>query len=106
MGDFNYSAIGVVIGATFPEIAKKLRSIMPCNIFLVPGYGAQGGEAKNLKSLFDKSGNGALIVSARGIIFSYKKSENWENVSTSEMSNFIKNAAKSAKEELNSVRNN
>lgn len=104
LGEFNYSSIGVVVGATFPEIALALRKIMINNVFLVPGYGAQGGEAKNLKVLFDKNGHGALIVSARGIIFSYKKCENWENISINEISSFIKNAAVSSKNELNLVR--
>ncbi len=68
-GTSGYSSVGAVVGATYPEEAKRLREIMPRSIFLVPGYGAQGGGAADVMSCFNKDGHGALIHSGRGIIF-------------------------------------
>jgi len=77
MGDSNYSLVGAVVGATYPVQAKKLRQIMPQNIFLVPGYGAQGGTAEDVKPCFNEDGTGAVVNSSRGIIFAYKDSEQY-----------------------------
>lgn len=73
IGECGYSCVGAVVGATFPAEAVKLRKIMPNTIFLLPGYGAQGGGPEDVKTSFDKNGLGALVVSARGIIFAYKE---------------------------------
>ncbi len=73
IGKRGYSQIGAVVGATFPEQAKVLRKIMPNSIFLVPGYGAQGGTAKDLTNCFNDDGYGAVVNSSRGIIFAYEK---------------------------------
>jgi orotidine-5'-phosphate decarboxylase len=62
-----------VVGATYPEIGKELRKLMPKTFILVPGYGAQGGKAEDLKYYFDKDGLGAIINSSRGIIAAYKQ---------------------------------
>ena len=72
MGD-NYSYVGCVIGATYPEMGKTLRAIMPKTFILVPGYGAQGGKAEDLVPYFNKDGLGAIINSSRGIIAAYKQ---------------------------------
>ena len=72
-GDCGYSRVGAVVGATYPEIGKKLRSLMPDTYFLVPGYGAQGASGKDLKEYFNVDGLGAVINSSRGIIAAYKK---------------------------------
>lgn len=72
MGD-NYSYIGAVVGATYPEMGKKLRAIMPKTFILVPGYGAQGGTGKDLVHFFNEDGLGAVINSSRGIIAAYKQ---------------------------------
>jgi orotidine-5'-phosphate decarboxylase len=72
-GKRGYSSIGAVVGATYPEQAKTLRKIMPDSIFLVPGYGAQGGDAKDLTNCFNDDGYGAIVNSSRGIIFAYEK---------------------------------
>lgn len=69
----NYSYIGAVVGATYPEMGKVLRKIMPNNYILVPGYGAQGGKAKDLVHYFNNDGLGAIINSSRGIIAAYKE---------------------------------
>lgn len=72
MGD-SYSYIGAVVGATYPEMGKILRKIMPKTYILVPGYGAQGGKASDLAPYFNKDGLGAIINSSRGIIAAYKQ---------------------------------
>ncbi len=69
----NYSYIGAVVGATYPEMGKVLRKIMPKTYILVPGYGAQGGKAKDLVHYFNKDGLGAIVNSSRGIIAAYKQ---------------------------------
>lgn len=72
-GNSGYSAIGAVVGATYPEELKALRKKMSRAIFLVPGYGAQGGGAKDIIGAFDKEGLGALINNSRGILYAYMK---------------------------------
>ncbi|MDD3412808.1 MAG: orotidine-5'-phosphate decarboxylase [Lachnospiraceae bacterium] len=74
MGD-EYSYVGAVVGATYPEMGKILRDIMPKAYILVPGYGAQGGKGKDLKHFFQKDGLGAIVNSSRGIIAAYKQNE-------------------------------
>ena len=71
--DGAYSNVGCVVGATYPEMGKKLRTIMPHAYILVPGYGAQGGTAEGLKPYFNADGLGAIVNSSRGIIAAYKK---------------------------------
>ena len=68
-----YSDVGAVVGATYPEMGKVLRDIMPKAYILVPGYGAQGGTAAELKPFFNKDGLGAIVNSSRGIIAAYKQ---------------------------------
>lgn len=75
IGESGYSLVGAVVGATYPEQAKKLRAVMPQNIFLVPGYGAQGGTAKDVKPCFNEDGTGAVVNSSRGIIFAWENSD-------------------------------
>ena len=72
MGD-EYSNVGCVVGATYPEMGKVLRKIMPKTYILVPGYGAQGGTAKDLAPYFNEDGLGAIVNSSRGIIAAYKQ---------------------------------
>lgn len=69
VGKEGYSAVGAVVGATYPEELASLRTIMPTSLFLVPGYGAQGGTAKDIVSALDSKGLGALVNSSRGIIY-------------------------------------
>lgn len=72
MGD-TYSYVGAVVGATYPEMGKVLRKLMPKTYILVPGYGAQGGKAKDLVHYFNEDGLGAIVNSSRGIIAAYKQ---------------------------------
>ena len=71
--DGDYSNVGAVVGATYPEMSRILRNLMPRTYFLVPGYGAQGGTAEDLKHCFNKDGLGAIVNSSRGIIAAYKQ---------------------------------
>ncbi len=73
--DGEYSNVGCVIGATYPEMGKLLRKQLPKTYILVPGYGAQGGTAKDLAVYFNKDGLGAIVNSSRGIIAAWKKEE-------------------------------
>lgn len=73
IGESGYSAVGAVVGATYPEQAKILRKLMPKAYFLVPGYGAQGGNASDVKFSFNDDGLGAIVNSSRGIMCAYKK---------------------------------
>ncbi len=73
VGKYGYSAIGAVVGATHPAEAKILRDRLAHTFFLVPGYGAQGGNAEMLKNCFDKNGLGGIVNNSRGILCAYKK---------------------------------
>lgn len=68
-----YSYVGAVVGATYPEIGKVLRKVMPKSFILVPGYGAQGGKGADLVHYFNEDGLGAIVNSSRGIIAAYKQ---------------------------------
>ena len=72
MGD-SYSYVGAVVGATYPEMGAVLRKLMPKTFILVPGYGAQGGQGKDLVHFFNEDGLGAIVNSSRGIIAAYKQ---------------------------------
>ena len=104
MGD-QYSYIGAVVGATYPEMGKVLRKVMPKSYILVPGYGAQGGKGADLVHFFNEDGLGAIVNSSRGIIAAYKQEEyasfgelNYEDAS--------RQAVKDMIEDISSVLNN
>ncbi len=78
IGVSNLSCVGAVVGATYPEELKYLRTLMPHVPFLIPGYGAQGGTAEDAKFGFLPDGNGAIVNSARGIIYASAKSD-WKD---------------------------
>ncbi|MCI8691986.1 MAG: orotidine-5'-phosphate decarboxylase [Lachnospiraceae bacterium] len=69
----NYSYVGAVVGATYPEQGRILRELMPRAFILVPGYGAQGGKGADLVHFFREDGLGAIINSSRGIIAAYQQ---------------------------------
>lgn len=75
LGKMGYSSVGMVVGATYPEEAKILRKMNKKAIFLVPGYGAQGGRPDDLKYYFNKDGLGAIVNSSRKITYAYKFGE-------------------------------
>lgn len=73
VGTNGYSSVGAVVGATYPEQAASLREQMPRTYFLVPGYGAQGGGAKDVAPCFNKDGLGAIVNASRSIMCAYMK---------------------------------
>lgn len=68
-----YNQIGAVVGATYPEEQKIIRSLIPKSYFLVPGYGAQGATAKDIANAFNDDGLGAIVNSSRGIMCAWQK---------------------------------
>ena len=73
VGTHGYSSAGAVVGATYPQQAEQLRELMPRTYFLVPGYGAQGGGAKDVAPCFNKDGLGAIVNASRSIMCAYMK---------------------------------
>ena len=93
IGETGYSSIGAVVGATYPKIAQKLRKIMPKAIFLVPGYGAQGGSAADIVPCFNKDGLGAIVNSSRGILYAYQNKKYSKQFSEKQFAKAAKQAA-------------
>ncbi len=73
VGEYGYSAVGAVVGATYPEEAKVLRARLKRTFFLIPGYGAQGANAEMLKNCFDEKGWGGVVNNSRGVLCAYQK---------------------------------
>jgi len=71
IGRHGYSDLGAVVGATHPEDAARLRAAMPRQILLVPGFGAQGGGAEDVRPLFDRNGRGVLVTASRSVIYAF-----------------------------------
>lgn len=82
IGKYSYSNIGAVVGATFPEEAKLLRSIMKNNFFLVPGFGAQGGGAKDVIPCFNEDGLGAIVSSSRNVLYKHLEIPKYDGTKT------------------------
>lgn len=97
IGENGYSNLGMVVGATYPEAAEKVRDLLPKTFFLIPGYGAQGAGGEELKPFFNKDGLGGIVNSSRGIIFA----EGQEGESFKEAS---RRAVKAMKEDINRIR--
>ena len=74
-GESGYSAVGAVVGATYPQQGTALRARMPHAFFLVPGYGAQGATGADIAGCFDASGSGAIVNASRSILCAWKKRE-------------------------------
>jgi orotidine-5'-phosphate decarboxylase len=70
-----YGSVGAVVGATYPEQLAELRSALPHAWLLIPGYGSQGGSAKDVAAGFDTNGLGAVVNNSRGIIFAHQRKE-------------------------------
>ncbi len=75
VGKYGYSSIGAVVGATHKEEGENIRKAHKKMFFLIPGYGAQGGGAKDIKGIFDENRNGGIVNSSRGIICAYKEEQ-------------------------------
>ena len=98
VGECGYSSVGAVVGATYPKEAKVLRRLMPRTWFLVPGYGAQGGTAKDVPNFVGDDGLGAVANSSRDIIFAYEKSEKY---GSDNFSDAAREAATAARDKIN-----
>ena len=101
MGD-SYSYVGAVVGATYPEMGKALRSVMPKAYILVPGYGAQGGTADGLRPFFNADGLGAIVNSSRGIIAAYQN-EKYAKFGEHGYADAARQAVIDMKEDINSI---
>lgn len=88
-----YGSVGAVVGATYPEQLAALREAMPHTWFLIPGFGSQGGTAKDVAAGFDARGSGAIVNSSRAIIFAYQRPE-YQAVATSDWQRAIEAATK------------
>lgn len=73
VGEYGYSSVGAVVGATYPKQGAELRERFPHLFFLVPGYGAQGATADDIAGCFDRHGDGAIVNASRSIMTAYKK---------------------------------
>ena len=103
MGD-DYSYVGAVVGATYPEMGAALRKRLPRNYILVPGYGAQGGQGKDLKPFFNEDGLGAIVNSSRGIICAYQKAPYCDRYGSEVFADAAREAVLDMKEDLKQVR--
>ena len=83
VGEYGYSSVSAVVGATYPEQLEQIRSKAPHTYFLIPGYGAQGGKAEDIALGFDKNGLGGIVNASRSLMCAYK-SEIWKNQFTEE----------------------
>lgn len=101
MGD-SYSYVGAVVGATYPEMGKALRKVMPKAYILVPGYGAQGGTADGLRPFFNEDGLGAIVNSSRGIIAAYK-AEKYSKYGEEGYKDAARQAVIDMREDINSI---
>jgi orotidine-5'-phosphate decarboxylase len=101
IGEYGYSSVGAVVGATYPEQLTELRQRLPHTFFLVPGYGAQGGGAKGLKGAFDSNGLGAIVNSSRAIMCAYQK----EGCDERDFANASRREVIRMKEDINSINN-
>ena len=108
VGQHRYSRVGAVVGATHPEEGRALRARMPHTFFLVPGYGAQGGTARDVTGMFDDAGSGAIVNSSRGIIGAWRKTGAYSETMSAEsalglVADAARNAAIAMRDDLRAV---
>ncbi len=101
--DGSYSNVGAVAGATYPKQGEILRRLMPKSFILVPGYGAQGGQGKDLTGFFDSEKSGAIVNSSRGIIAAYTKEGYKEKFSEENFADAARQAVLDMKDDINSA---
>jgi orotidine-5'-phosphate decarboxylase len=99
-GGDEYGPVGAVVGATYPAELVALRARMPHVPILVPGYGAQGGTAKDVAAAFDAQGLGAVVNSSRGIIFAYKRADYRERFAPERWEDAVRTAVEEMKADL------
>ena len=99
IGERGYSCVGAVVGATYPDEARQLRRIMPAQLFLVPGYGAQGATAGDCAASFRPDGTGAIVNASRSVIYAHQRKEyegaDWKHA--------VENAARTFAEDIRSA---
>jgi orotidine-5'-phosphate decarboxylase len=100
VGQCGYGIVGAVVGATYPEQMAELRAAMPHTIFLVPGYGSQGGTAKDCTAAFDANGLGAVVNNSRGIIFAHSRKPYAEKFGAAEWQRAVEAATRDMIAEL------
>ena len=83
VGEYGYSSISAVVGATYPEQLREIRKLAPHTFFLIPGYGAQGGKAEDIALGFDENGIGGIVNASRCLMCAYK-SDRWKEIYTEE----------------------
>ena len=104
MGASGYSSLGAVVGATYPEQLARLRELMPRNLILIPGYGAQGGAAADVKCALDKNGLGAAVNASRSVIFAWRDETRSAAGGEKRWMDSVRAAARKMRDELNEVR--
>ncbi|WP_428307880.1 orotidine-5'-phosphate decarboxylase [Lacipirellula sp.] len=102
-GESGYGLAGAVVGATYPEQLAELRAAMPHTWFLVPGFGSQGGAAKDVAPAFDANSMGAVINNSRGIIFAHAKKEYAETFGDQHWQKAVEAATKLMIEQLGEI---
>lgn len=100
VGKRGFSSVGAVVGATTPQEAARIRGSLPASIFLVPGYGAQGGGAEEVRPTFKPDGTGAIVNSSRGVIFAYRRKPYDEAFGEKRWQEAVEAAAKEMREDL------
>ena len=103
MGEYGYSSIAAVVGATYPEQLKEIREKAPHTYFLIPGYGAQGGKAEDIALGFDKNGLGGIVNASRSLMCAYKSDKWKEKYSEAEYGKATRAEAIEMKDALNNV---
>ncbi len=99
-GDCGYGSVGAVVGATYPAQLAELRAAMPHTWFLVPGFGSQGGTARDVMGAFDSRGLGAVINNSRGILFAHARPEYAQRFGPSRWQDAVEAATRQMIEEL------
>ncbi|MEW6355886.1 MAG: orotidine-5'-phosphate decarboxylase [Planctomycetota bacterium] len=104
LGRRGYSSVGAVVGATYPDDARRLRAILPRTIFLMPGVGAQEGDVTTLGECFDGNGHGALIAAARSIDYAYQSEPYKQRFGEAKWQEAAAEATRELNDQINAVR--
>lgn len=102
-GEYGYSSISSVVGATYPEQLQSLRKLASHTFFLIPGYGAQGGKAEDIALGFDENGVGGIVNASRSLMCAYKKDMWKEQFSEEEFASATRAEAIRMRDEINSA---
>ena len=100
LGHCGLASMGAVVGATYPEDAARLRAAMPQSLFLVPGYGVQGGTAADILPCFNPDGLGAIVNASRSILYAYETSFDRQSITREEYARTVRDAANAMREDI------